>query len=116
MLCSGYRSRSESTAPQMNIATSVRRRLRSLFRRDDVESELSDEIRLHLDMETEDLVRQGHTREAARREARLRLGGVDKTMEDCRDVDFVVQIIEVQFTIQRRWVMAGNAGPRKTPF
>jgi len=69
----------------MNIATRLQRRLRSLVRRDDVESELSDEIRLHLDMETEDLVRQGHTREAARREARLRLGGIDKAKEECRD-------------------------------
>ncbi|HWF08266.1 MAG TPA: ABC transporter permease [Bryobacteraceae bacterium] len=63
----------------------MKRRLRSLFRRDDVESDLSEEIALHLDMETEDLVRQGRSREAARREARIRLGGIDKTKEDCRD-------------------------------
>jgi len=69
----------------MNLATWWKRRLRSLFRRDDVESDLSDEIRLHLDMETEDLVRQGLTEPAARREARARLGGIEKTKEDCRD-------------------------------
>jgi len=70
----------------MNILTWLKRRLRRLFRRDAVESDLSDEICLHLDLEAEDLVRQGLTREAARREARMRLGGVDKTKEDCRDV------------------------------
>ena len=69
----------------MNVATRLKRLLRSLFRRDDVETELSEEIRLHLDMETEDLIRQGRTEQDARREARLRLGGVDKTKEDCRD-------------------------------
>jgi predicted permease len=69
----------------MNIARWSKRRLRSVFRRDDVESDLSDEIRLHLEMETEDLVRQGRTLAAARREAGVRLGGVDKTKEDCRD-------------------------------
>lgn len=69
----------------MNIARWLKRRLRSVFRREDLESDLSDEIRLHLDMETEDLVRQGRTLAAARREARMRLGGVDKAKEDCRD-------------------------------
>lgn len=69
----------------MNIATRLKRRLRSLFRRDDVESDLSDEIRLHLEMEIEDLIRQGESAEAARREAYLRFGGLDKTKEDCRD-------------------------------
>jgi predicted permease len=69
----------------MNIATWLKRRLRSLFRRNDVEGELSDEIRLHLEMETEDLIRQGRTRDAARREARMSLGGIDQTKEECRD-------------------------------
>jgi predicted permease len=62
----------------------IRRRLRVLFRRADVESELSDEIRLHLDMESEDLIRQGKTSAEARREARLRLGGVEQTREAVR--------------------------------
>ena len=62
----------------------IRRRLRVMFRRADVESELSDEIRLHLDMESEDLMRQGKTRAEARREARLRLGGVEQTREAVR--------------------------------
>jgi len=69
----------------MNVARRLKRRLRSLFRREEVESDLSEEIRLHLEMETEDLVRQGRTLAAARKEARMRLGCVEKTKEDCRD-------------------------------
>jgi hypothetical protein len=70
----------------MNPATWLMRRLRALFGRDAVESDLSDEIRLHLDMETEELVRQGRSPEEARREARLLLGGVEQTKEAVRDV------------------------------
>jgi predicted permease len=50
-----------------------------------VESELSDEIQLHLDMETEELVRQGRTRDQARRDARILLGGVEQTKQAVRD-------------------------------
>ena len=55
-----------------------------LFRRDDVELDLSDEIPLHLDMETAELVRRGRTEKEARREARLLLGGVEQTKEAVR--------------------------------
>lgn len=68
----------------MNIAW-VKRRFQRLFRANEVEADLTDEIRLHLDFETDDLVRQGLSWEAARREARLRLGGIDKAKEECRD-------------------------------
>src|SRR6185295_15801596 len=70
----------------MNLTARLKRRLRILFRRDDVETDLSDEIRLHLDMETEELVRQGRSPEEARREARILLGGVEQTKEAARDV------------------------------
>ncbi len=64
----------------------LKRRLDILFRRDDVEAELSDEIRFHLDMEADDLMRQGRSAEEAFREARTRLGGVEQTREAVRDV------------------------------
>jgi len=71
---------------RMNLPRRIGRRLRILFRREKVESELSEEIRLHLDMETDELVRQGRTRDAARREARILLGGVEQTKESVRDI------------------------------
>jgi len=70
----------------MNLVRWLKRRLRVLFRRVDVEADLSDEIRLHLDMETEELARQGRSPAEARREARLLLGGVEQTKEAVRDV------------------------------
>jgi predicted permease len=69
----------------MNFTNRLNRRLRILFRRDDVESDLSDEISLHLEMESQELMRQGHSERSARREARLRLGGVEQTKEAVRD-------------------------------
>jgi predicted permease len=69
----------------VNFRDWLKRRLRILFRGKDVESELSDEIQLHLDMETEELVRQGRTRDQARRDARILLGGVEQTKQAVRD-------------------------------
>lgn len=60
--------------------------LRSLFRRDTLDQELNDEMRLHLEMETEDLVRQGVPRAEAERRARVAFGGVERYKEAQRDV------------------------------
>jgi predicted permease len=62
----------------------LRRRARILFRKNDVESELADEVRLHVAMEADELERQGWDRRGARREAQRRLGGVEPTKEGCR--------------------------------
>ena len=59
----------------------MKRRLRILCRRDKVEDELVDEVALHVEMETEQLQRQGWPPEDARREALRRLGGVERTKE-----------------------------------
>jgi putative ABC transport system permease protein len=60
-------------------------RLRAIFRRRSVEEELDDELRFHLEHESEKLMRSGLTREEASRKARLSLGGVDQVKEECRD-------------------------------
>lgn len=53
----------------------LRYRLRSVFRRSDVERDLADEIRFHLERETEKLVTKGVAPDEARRQARLAFGG-----------------------------------------
>lgn len=63
----------------------VARRLRILFRKDAVERELDEEVRLHVDMEAEDLIRGGMDPQRARREAHRRFGGVERTKERVRD-------------------------------
>ncbi len=60
-------------------------RLRSLFRRSQVEQELSQELRFHLDGLIEQHVATGMTAEEARRAALLELGGVEQIKEECRD-------------------------------
>ena len=67
------------------IPSGIRHRLRALFRRDAMESELDDELRFHLEQSTESYIRAGHTRAEATRLARLDLGGVETVKEDCRD-------------------------------
>jgi putative ABC transport system permease protein len=68
-----------------DLLSDVRFRLRALFRRDDVERELADEIQLHIDVEADRLVRDGLAEGEARRQARLALGGVEQVKEATRD-------------------------------
>jgi putative ABC transport system permease protein len=63
----------------------LRRRLRALVRRDVVERELDEELRYHLDRETEKYVASGMDYDAARRQALLVFGGVERTKEEHRD-------------------------------
>lgn len=46
--------------------------------------DLLEELRLHEDLEVDDLIRQGVSPDAARRQARLRLGGATQTREESR--------------------------------
>jgi hypothetical protein len=68
------------------LVSDLRFRVRALLRRDAMERELNDEVRFHLERETEKYVSSGMTREAAARQARLAFGGVDRTKEEARDV------------------------------
>jgi len=55
-----------------------------LFRRERFESELSEELRFHLDARAADLMRDGFRPEDARRRARVELGGVEQCKESLR--------------------------------
>src|SRR5215467_16356307 len=60
-------------------------RLRSLFRRDDVERELDDEMLDHVECETQENIRRGMEPAEARRAAVRRLGGIAFQKERVRD-------------------------------
>jgi putative ABC transport system permease protein len=65
------------------------RRLRAgwgaVFGRARVESELEAELRFHLEAHAEDLMRAGLSHGEALRQARVKLGGLERTREECRD-------------------------------
>jgi predicted permease len=60
-------------------------RLRSGRRRDELEAGLDEEIRFHVDRQTEKLVQAGLPAEEARRQALIRFGGIADVRESTRD-------------------------------
>jgi len=72
-------------------------RLRSLFRRDHVEHELSEELQFHLDQKTRVYLAAGLSSEEARRKARREFGGLEQAKENCRDtrrVGFIETLLQ----------------------
>src|ERR671919_327413 len=71
------------------MVTSLAARLRSLWRglrrRSDVEAEMTEEFRLHLELRTADLVRSGLSRAEAARQARLEFGHAESYKQEGRE-------------------------------
>src|SRR5262245_57375677 len=61
-------------------------RLRSLFRRRQVEQELDEEFRYHIERQIEELISKGMTEEEAHYAALRAMGGVERRKEECRDM------------------------------
>jgi putative ABC transport system permease protein len=64
-----------------NVLSELRFRWRALTRRREVERELDEELRFHLEREAAKLERRGLDAADARRQARLEFGGVDRVKE-----------------------------------
>ena len=72
-------------------------RLRSLMRRPAAENELDDELRFHLERQTDKYVRSGMSEPEALRRARLEFGGLDQVKDECREargVSFVETLMQ----------------------
>jgi putative ABC transport system permease protein len=69
----------------MGALREVWRRIRSLRGRQELESGLEDEIRFHVDQQTEKNRRAGMPSDEARRQALIRFGGVERAREQTRD-------------------------------
>ena len=80
----------------MRWVTKLRRRLRSLLRRDRVEEELDEELRFHLDRLTDEHVAAGMAPTDARRAALREMGGLDQRKEECRDARGLVLLDELR--------------------
>src|SRR6266536_480708 len=75
----------------------LRYRARAIFRRNEVERELDDELRSHLEHEAAKLERAGVSRAEAMRRARIEFGGMDRIKDDTRDargVSLVEHVIQ----------------------
>jgi predicted permease len=73
------------------------RRLRALFRKDELDQQLSDEMAFHLEKQIEQNIAAGMSAEEARYAALRKFGGVEQVKEECRDawgVRFVESIIQ----------------------
>src|SRR5215469_5122536 len=86
------------------MLTDLRLRLRSLFRKDTVESGLNDELRFHFDEQVEKLTASGVPLDEARRRARLAIGTRDQIHEEFRDatgVRFVESLLQdIRFALR----------------
>lgn len=60
-------------------------RLRSLFRRQQIERELDEELEYHIERQVEQNIARGMSARDARLEARRALGGVERRKNECRD-------------------------------
>jgi len=79
------------------VLTDLLHRIRSLVRRRAVDRELADELRFHLERETEKHVAAGMSHADAARRARLDFGGLAQVTEDCREargVTFVETLLQ----------------------
>jgi predicted permease len=68
----------------MVVLSRLARRLRYLFRRADVEREMDEEMRLHIELETRELMDRGASPDDARRAAFAAFGGVERFKEEGR--------------------------------
>src|SRR5882724_4111120 len=72
-------------------------RLRSLFRRDNLEQDLSDELQYHIEQQIQQSIDRGLSPEEARRAAIRAMGGVEQRKEQCRDmrrVNFIENFLQ----------------------
>jgi putative ABC transport system permease protein len=70
-------------------------RLRSLFGRNRVEQDLSEELQFHLEQKTQEYVASGLTHDEACRKARGEFGGIELSKENCRDTRRVSYILDL---------------------
>ena len=85
-------------------------RLRSLFRRAQVEQELDEELQYHIERQIEEHIAKGMTPEEARYAALRAMGGVERRKEECRDMRRVRWIEELMQDV-RYWLRTLRKSP-----
>ncbi|HEY2822345.1 MAG TPA: ABC transporter permease [Candidatus Acidoferrum sp.] len=69
----------------MKLLSSLRSLISTLFHHDHIESEMEEELRLHIENRADDLERSGLSRTEAVRQARIEFGGQERFKEEIRD-------------------------------
>jgi len=69
----------------MRLLDSLRFRIATLFRGSEIDAEMEEELRLHIQYRADDLERSGLDRAEAERRARIEFGGQVKYKEECHD-------------------------------
>src|SRR6266404_4654198 len=72
-------------------------RLRSLFRRKNVETQLDEELRFHFEQQVVKFIHSGLSSQEAKRRARLEFGGMDQVKEEHREargVTFIETVLQ----------------------
>jgi predicted permease len=86
-------------------------RLRTQFRKQELDNELSEELAFHIAQETEENITAGMSAEEARFAALRKFGGVDQVKEECRDawgVRFIETLVQdIRFGLR---MLAKNPG------
>ena len=87
----------------MGLIKGVLKQLRAVVRKGEVERELADELAFHVDMETEKLMRAGLGVEAARRQALLKFGGLERHKEGVRDARWTRVFDDLSQDVRYAW-------------
>jgi putative ABC transport system permease protein len=80
-------------------------RLRSVFRRETVESEMDMELRFHSERQLEKYLKTGMSRDEAQRRVRMDFGGLEQVKEECRDARGVSLLETLAQDLRYGWRM-----------
>ena len=91
----------------MRWLAKLRMLLRSIFERRQLDTELDEELREHMERETEDNLRAGMSAEQARSAARRTVGALSQIKDECRDARAAgfIQIFarDLQYSLRILW-------------
>jgi predicted permease len=88
----------------MRLLDSIRFRIAALFRGSEIDAEMEEELRSHIQHRADDLERSGLDRAEAERRARIEFGGQVKYQEECHDAlgnNFIETLVQdVRFSLR----------------
>ncbi len=87
----------------MTVVRSIRERFRALFRRREVEMEMEEEFRFHLEQAVERNLERGMSPEEAHRAAHAEFGGVERRKEQTRDEQGIRFILNFSQNLRYAW-------------